>query len=61
MKRGEFALSAGCALFTLSMAAMGLEVNIRFFAKVGGRAILVGIGASIILCTVSLMLIRLLL
>ena len=57
----ELLANLGELLLTLSMAAMGLEVNIRFFAKVGGRAILVGIGASIILCSFSLILIRLLL
>ena len=63
---GSVALSSllanlGEVLLTLSMAAMGLEVNLRFFAKVGGRAVLVGAAASLILCSVSLLLIRLLL
>ncbi len=52
---------AGELLLTLSMAAMGLEVNVRFFAKVGGKAVLTGIGAAGILCACSLGLIRLLL
>ncbi len=48
-------------LLTLSMAAMGLEVNIHRLAKVGGSAVLTGFGASVILCLASLALIRLLL
>lgn len=51
----------GELFLTLSMAAMGLEVNVRFLARTGSRAILTGALASIILCTVSLLLIRLLL
>ncbi len=48
----------GELMLTLSMAAMGMEVNLRFFAKVGGRAVLTGIGAALVLCAVSLFLIR---
>jgi uncharacterized integral membrane protein (TIGR00698 family) len=48
-------------LLTLSMAAMGLEVNVRFLAHTGGRAVLTGAAASIVLCLTSLLLIRLLL
>lgn len=51
----------GELLLTVSMAAMGLEVNVRLFAKVGGRAILVGAAASLVLCVVSLLLIQLVL
>jgi uncharacterized integral membrane protein (TIGR00698 family) len=51
----------GELMLTLSMAAMGLEVNIRFLAHTGGRAVLTGVGASVVLCLVSLMLIRMLL
>ena len=29
-------------MLTLSMAAMGLEVNVRFLAHTGGRAVLTG-------------------
>ena len=48
-------------LLTLSMAAMGMEVNVRFLAKTGGAAVLVGTGAALTLGIVSLLLIRLLL
>jgi uncharacterized integral membrane protein (TIGR00698 family) len=63
---GSFALSGllanlGEILLTLSMAAMGLEVSIRFLAKTGAAAVLTGTGATIILCAGSLLLIRLLL
>ena len=51
----------GELLLTLSMAAMGLEVNVRFLAHTGGRAVLTGTLASVILCVTSLLLIRLLL
>ncbi len=51
----------GEVLLTLSMAAMGMEVNLRFFAKVGGRAVLTGAGAALVLCVVSLLLIRMIL
>lgn len=46
-------------LLALSMAAMGLEVNIAQFSKVGGRAMLVGTLAGLILLATSLLLIRL--
>ena len=52
---------AGEILLTLSMAAMGLEVDVRLFAKVGGRAMLAALGASLALCAVSLLLIHFLL
>jgi len=48
-------------MLTLSMAAMGLEVNVRFLAHTGGRAVLTGVAASVVLCVVSLLLIRVLL
>ncbi len=51
----------GEILLTLSMAAMGLEVNVRFLARAGGAALLTGAAASVILCIASLLLIRLLL
>jgi uncharacterized membrane protein YadS len=41
------------------MAAMGLEVNIVQFSKVGGRAMLVGTLSGLILLATSLLLIRL--
>jgi uncharacterized membrane protein YadS len=47
-------------LLTLARAAMGLEVSIRRLAKVGGPAVLTGLGSAIILCLASLLLIRLL-
>ncbi len=53
--------NAGELLLAISMAAMGLEVNIVQFSKVGGRAILVGTLAGLILCSTSLLLIHLLL
>jgi uncharacterized integral membrane protein (TIGR00698 family) len=49
----------GELLLTLSMAAMGLEVNVRFLAHTGGRAVLTGAATSVILCGTSLLLIRL--
>ena len=51
----------GELLLTLSMAAMGLEVNVRFLAHTGGRAVLTGAAASVVLCGASLLLIHLLL
>lgn len=51
----------GEMFLTLSMAAMGLEVNVRFLARTGGRAVLTGAAASVVLCAASLLLIRLLL
>ena len=51
----------GELFLTLSMAAMGLEVNVRFLARTGGRAVLTGAAASVVLCIASLLLIRLLL
>jgi uncharacterized membrane protein YadS len=65
---GNFAVSSNSILseleqilLTLAMAAMGLEVSIRRLAKVGGPAVLTGLGAAIILCLASLALIRILL
>jgi uncharacterized integral membrane protein (TIGR00698 family) len=62
---GEYPLSgiltdAGELLLTLSMAAMGLETNVRFLARTGGPAILTGTAATIVVCVASLVLIRLL-
>lgn len=51
--------SLGELLLTVSMAAMGLEVNVRFLAHTGGRAVLTGAAASVVLCLTSLLLIRL--
>jgi uncharacterized membrane protein YadS len=50
----------GELLLTLSMAAMGMEVNVGFLARTGGTAVLTGIAASVILVLASLLLIRLL-
>jgi uncharacterized integral membrane protein (TIGR00698 family) len=63
---GSFALAniltnLGELLLTLSMAAMGLEVNLRFLAHTGARAVLTGAAASVVLCCASLLLIHLLL
>jgi uncharacterized integral membrane protein (TIGR00698 family) len=46
-------------LLAISMAAMGLEVNIGQFFKVGGRAMLVGTLAGLMLVVTSLLLIHL--
>ena len=43
------------------MAAMGLEVNLRFLARVGRLAVLAGVGSCVAMCAASLLLIRLLL
>ena len=51
----------GEILLTLSMAAMGLEVNVRFLARTGGTALFTGAAASVILALTSLLLIRVLL
>ncbi|MBZ5603638.1 MAG: putative sulfate exporter family transporter [Acidobacteriia bacterium] len=45
----------------LSMAAMGLEINLKMFAKVGGAALAVGAAACVTSCAVSWVLIRALL
>lgn len=50
----------GEILLAVSMAAMGLEVNIARMAKTGGRALLVGSRAALVLCAASLALIRIL-
>ena len=52
---------SGSFLLTLAMAAMGLEVDVHFLARVGGRALLTGVVSSLALCAASLALIRLLL
>lgn len=52
---------AGNILLTISMAAMGLEVNLKLFAKVGGTAMIVGTASCAIACTVSWALIKFLL
>ena len=57
----DLVANLGELLLTLSMAAMGLEVNVRFLARTGGAAVLTGTIATAILCLASLVLIRLLL
>jgi uncharacterized integral membrane protein (TIGR00698 family) len=52
---------AGNITLALSMAAMGLEINLKMFAKVGGSAMIVGALACIASCAVSWALIRALL
>jgi uncharacterized membrane protein YadS len=47
-------------LLTLAMAAMGLEVQLRMMAKVGGKALLTGTATAVVLCALSLALIKLL-
>jgi uncharacterized membrane protein YadS len=49
----------GELMLTVSMAAMGLEVNVRFLAQTGGRAVLTGAAATVVLCVTSLLMIRL--
>lgn len=51
----------GNILLTLSMAAMGLEVNLRNLLRVGGGAVLTGAATCVALCAVSWGLILLLL
>ena len=51
----------GSLLLTLSMAAMGLEVNIRQLARSGGPAFLSGLAASVVQCAATLLVIRFLL
>jgi uncharacterized integral membrane protein (TIGR00698 family) len=53
--------AAGAILLTLSMAAIGLEVNLRELAGVGGKAVLLGLLCSITLAAASLGIVRLLL
>ncbi len=54
-------VEGGNWLLTLAMAAMGLEVDIHFLARVGGRAVATGVISCLALCAASLALIRLLL
>jgi len=51
----------GNILLALAMAAMGLEVNLRLMARVGGAAMVVGTIAAAAACAVSWALIRTLL
>jgi uncharacterized integral membrane protein (TIGR00698 family) len=52
---------AGNITLALSMAAMGLEINLKMFVKVGGAAVAVGAAASVTACVVSWAMIRALL
>ncbi len=52
--------TAGKVLLTLSVAAIGLEVDIRQLAGVGGRALLAGLAAAIVLAVSSLIAIKIL-
>src|SRR5258706_5930120 len=52
---------AGNILLTLSMAAMGLEVNLKLLARVGGASLVAGAAASLAACAVTWALIRALL
>ena len=52
---------AGNFLLTLSMAAMGLEVNLRFLIRTGGPALATGAVASAAQCLATWLAIRLLL
>ena len=52
---------AGNLLLTLSMAAMGLEVNLRFLIRTGGPALATGALASLAQCLVTWLAIRFLL
>jgi len=51
----------GNVLLALAMAAMGLEVNLRVIASVGGAAMMVGTITAAVACAVSWALIRTLL
>ena len=52
---------AGNITLALSMAAMGLEINLKMFVKVGGAAVAVGAAACVTSCIVSWVMIRALL
>ncbi len=49
---------AGNVLLTLSMAAMGLEVNLRFLIRTGGPALATGFAASVAQCLATWLAIR---
>lgn len=51
---------AGNLLLTVSMAAMGLEVNLRFLIRTGGPALITGAAASLAQCLSTWLAIRLL-
>ncbi len=50
-------VEAGSICLTLAIAAIGLEVNLRVLVHVGGRALLTGAAASMVLAGASLLLI----
>ena len=51
----------GKILLTLALAAIGLEVNLRQLAGVGAKAMMAGLGATVVVGAASLLLIKLLL
>lgn len=57
----EVLAEAGNISLALSMAAMGLEINLKMFVKVGGTAVAVGAAACVTACIVSWVMIRALL
>ena len=57
----EVLAEAGNISLALSMAAMGLEINLKMFVKVGGAAVAVGAAACVTACIVSWVMIRALL
>ena len=61
LNKGRRGALAWFSRVTLAMAAMGLEVSVRRLAKVGGPAILTGLAATVVVCAVSLALIKALL
>ena len=54
---GPLLTSVGKVLLTLAMAAIGLEVNLRHLARVGGRAITAGLITTLAVGAVSLALV----
>ena len=57
---GKILAEAGNLLLTVSMAAMGLEVNLRFLIRTGGPALVTGAVASLAQCLATWLAIRLL-
>jgi uncharacterized integral membrane protein (TIGR00698 family) len=58
---GSLLTLSGELLLTLALAAIGLDVNIRELVSVGGRAVLAGLGSTILLAVGSMLLITMLL
>jgi uncharacterized integral membrane protein (TIGR00698 family) len=61
VKLADVLTEAGNISLALSMAAMGLEIDLKMFVKVGGAAVAVGALACVASCIVSWVLIRALL